>query len=375
MRKLLGFATIALLAAPVLGGQQQWQSEIGIQGGFVRVKPAGTSRNDHFDLFDVPGFALASTRPGYASLFVVIPWRRRLAVEPSFAVSQVQQTLNTTFADLGLRLDYAFTPKFYAAAGATLAAVSGSVKETQLGVLVAAGYRMHLTGTLRGRVEARVNLQGNSDRYRPRDSYAVLFGLSAVTGDGAGSGGTPRRAAPPKSAWRQAIGVAGGYSQMHGVRSGSTLDNLTVLAFPGFGSGLAASLTQQQALPPTLFAILPLGAKIALEPGFDLHRGQQAGPGNLTVASANFSARLDYAIHGGWYAAAGGNAHYVKFTGTPAYARPGATLAAGYRFDLGGSLRGRLELSEIMFAARNTQPRVRAINVTSLTIGLMVPLK
>src|SRR2546426_11073362 len=98
-------------------------------------------------------------------------------------------------------------------------------------------------------------------------------------------------------------------------------------------------------MPPTLFAISPMGKRLAVEPGFDLHRLQQAGPGSLTSTTSNIAARLDYAIHGGWDAAAGGDGQYVKITGTPAYARPGGVVAAGYRFSRSDPLGRRADLS------------------------------
>ena len=365
MKKLFVFALFGLLAAPALRAQQLWRSEIGIQGGFARVKPAGTGLNDRIDLFDLPGLDIAPARPSYTAVFAVIPWSPKLAIEPSFSVSQTQQTLNTTLADVGLRLDYALSPKLYGAAGLTLGHQSGTaLEETQLGALIAGGYRMHLTGSLRGRVEARINLMSKTDRYGPRDVYALLFGLSATSG-----GGTSRRAAagPARSLWRQVIGVSAGYSQIHGIRNNAAANNFTMLSFLGQGS--------RSLMPPTLFAIFPIGKRLAVEPGFDLHRLQQAGPGSLTSATSNIAARLDYAIHGGWYAAAGGDAQYVKITGTPAYARPGGVVAAGYRFGLSDELSGRIELSHTMFPARRTNPRFPAANVTGISLGLTVPLQ
>jgi len=77
-----------------------------------------------------------------------------------------------------------------------------------------------------------------------------------------------------------------------------------------------------------MFAILPIGNKIAIEPGVDVHRVQSSG---TTAFLGNLSARLDYALHGGWYAAAGGNLNYVKSTGTSAATRTGANVGLGYR--------------------------------------------
>src|SRR2546422_7120239 len=94
-----------------------------------------------------------------------------------------------------------------------------------------------------------------------------------------------------------------------------------------------------------------------LFPYTTLFRSHAHAAGGFTIAGANFAARLDYAIHGGWYGAVGGIASYEKFTGTPAFARPGATVAGGYRFRLPGEFGARVELSQVMYPARRTLPK------------------
>jgi hypothetical protein len=372
VRKLFAVLVLTALGTASLAAQRAWQSEVGIQGGFSRVKPAGTNQNDHVDLFDVPNFNVAPAIPSYPTVFAIIPWQNKLAFEPSFAVSQLQQTTGATLIDLGLRLDYALSPKFYAAAGVTASHINSSgTNQNQLGVTAGAGYRMRLTGSLRGRVEARATFHGKTDNLGPTNVYSLLFGLSASSG-----GGGTRRATPAaaRGSWRQVIGISGGYGQIHAVSGGAGGD-ITALAFPGYGGGFSAFGSGPIVFSPTMFLILPLGDKLALEPGLDFHRTQQAGPGNVTRASANISGRLNYALHGGWYAAVGVNAHYFKVTATPSFVRPGANVAAGYRFRLANELGGRVELSHIMFKERLTQPRTSAITVTSLMLGVTVALK
>ncbi len=47
------------------------------------------------------------------------------------------------------------------------------------------------------------------------------------------------------------------------------------------------------ATPPTLFVLLPIGRRLAIEPGLDMHRTQSRG---ITTFSGNLSLRVDYAV-------------------------------------------------------------------------------
>jgi len=194
-----------------------WQGEIGIQGGFSRMKPSGTSAKDYIDLFDVPGFSLSPLVPSYGALFAIIPWKDKIAIEPTLSFSQLSSGGTFTLAALGLRADYALTPKVYAAVGGTLGYVeTAGQHESQLGVQAALGYRLRLTSGINGRVEANWQSTKKSNLVNPANVYSVLFGISARH-----SGAAAPRAARSASAWDRVIGMQGGYSRIHVVGGGA----------------------------------------------------------------------------------------------------------------------------------------------------------
>ena len=365
----LGYA--ALMATSAQAQRGSWQGEIGIQGGFSRVKPSGTGAHDQIDLFDVPGFSLAPLVPSYGALFAIIPWKDKIAIEPTLSFSQLSSGGTFTLAALGLRADYALTPKVYAAVGGTLGYVETSGQhESQLGVQAALGYRLRLTSGINGRVEANWQSTKKSNLVNPFNVYSVLFGMSARH-----SGAAAPRAARSASAWDRVIGMQGGYSRVHLVGGGA---DITVLTFPGWGSGLAASpIGAVVAVAPTLYAIFPAGQKLAIEPGLDFHRSQAQG---TTIFSANVSARLDYAVSGGWYGAVGGNLLYTKatpgFFADPAKSSvsvPGVNVAWGYRFHLAGALGGRVEANYVIL--KQSADLSQATNTFGLMFGASMPLR
>ena len=361
------FALLAILTAAAVTAQAQrsWQTEFGIQGGFTRVVPAGTGGNPT-DVFSLPGFNLGNLVTSPAGLYVTIPWSQKLAVEGDLAASQFSAGVTVTVLSLGLRANYALTRAIYAAAGGTLGYNNGiGANETQLGVQAALGYRLGLTRTLNARLEGRTTFLGKAANAQARDMYSVLFGVSTVASR---ARSTARSAAPAaRRAWTPRLGVAGGYASVHVVGGGS----LTALAIPIYGGALGPVLASEVTLPPTIFAILPIGNKVALEPGLDVHRFQENGQTEFT---GNFSARLDYAVHGGWYGAVGGNLHYVKSTGIDAATRTGLNLGWGYRFPFVEALGGRLELNYTMFG-KNTKLGTAATNTVGLLFGATMPLK
>ena len=182
MRPLFAALALALLVATAAAAQRAWNPELGIQGGFARVKPAGTRASDQVDLVDLPGFGLAPGLPGYGTLFAVIPLRGKVAIEPAISMLQFSLggVIGGTGVHLGLRGDVAVTRGLYAAAGGTLGySESGGGHDEQLGLQAALGYRMHLSSRLNARVEALANTLRQTARLRPATVYAVLFGLSA----------------------------------------------------------------------------------------------------------------------------------------------------------------------------------------------------
>lgn len=172
--------------------------------------------------------------------------------------------------------------------------------------------------------------------------------------------------APPvaraQGPWQTAIGLSAGYTRAHLRGLGFVVD-FTALAAPGVGSAGIGS-------PPTLFAVFPVVGRFALEPGLDLHRSQSQG---TTAFSGNVSVRLNYAVAGGWYAAAGGTLIYTQQAGSDGVAQAGANVAWGYRFHLAGSFSGRVETNFTMLKEREGVPF--AINTFGLMVGAAVPLQ
>ena len=365
--RLVLLALVATLATSAQA-QKSWQTEFGIQGGFTRMVLAGTG-GDPTDAISIPGFSLGNALPSAAGLYVIIPWTQKLAVETDFAASQFSSGVTATFLTLGVRGDYALTRHLYGAVGGTLAynnATAVVASETQLGVQAALGYRYKLSGTLNGRVEARTTFFGKAENVGAVDAYSFLVGVSTVT-----SRRPARRsssAAASRRAWTPRLGIAGGYASVNVIGVGS----LTALSVPGYGSALGPVVGNSEVtLPPTIFAILPIGKKIAIEPALDVHRFQESGQ---TDFSGNLSVRLDYAVHGGWYGALGGNLHYVKSTGADAATRTGVNLGWGYRFPLVAALGGRVEANYTMFG-ENTDLGLAPTNTFGLMFGVTMALK
>lgn len=348
--------------------QNAWQAEIGIQGGFARVVLAGTGA-DPTNAIMVPGFSLGNTAAG---VYAIIPWSQKFAVETEIAASQF--SLGGGVASVigaGLRGDYAVTKQVYVAAGGTLAYNNGLGNETQLGVQGGLGYRFRLSRTLNGRVEGRTTFLGKADNASPTNVYSVLFGVSTATSGGQAAASASAR--PSTRAWRPQIGIAGGYADAHLIGLGS----VTSLSFPGYGGALGNALgglvsaLRAVTLPPTMFAIIPLGNKVALEPGLDIQRFEEGGQ---TDFSGNLSLRFDYAVHGGWYGALGGNLHYIKTSGVSAETRTGVNIGWGYRFPLVAGVSGRVETNYTWFR-EITDLGLPPTNVFGLMFGAAMPLK
>jgi len=364
------FAILALLAGLATSAQAQrsWQPEIGLQGGYTRIVSAG-SAGSPTDVFSLPGFNVGPAAPLPPAVYAIIPWKEKIAIEPELAFSQIFLGLGTqaTAVHFGLRGDYAVSRDFYAAAGGAMGYIHSSfLKETQLGLQAGLGYRRHLTGPLNFRLEARFAAWHKTKNVSPYDIYSGLIGISTSTRAPAARSG--RAAAAPRGAWSKRLGVSGGYGNIHSVGGGP---DVVALALPGYGGGFAGLGASGVNLPPTIFAIIPVGSKIAIEPGVDLHRAQAGGTTNF---NGNFAARFDYAVSGGWYAGLGGNLNYIKSTGTTAVTRTGLNLGWGYRFEFLGPLGGRVETNYTLWG-KKTSPSFPAQNVFAIMFGVTLPLK
>jgi len=368
------FVLVALLASVATQGQAQkaWQTEFGFQGGFTRLVDAG-SATDPTDAISFPGFNLGNALPSAAGLYAIIPWTNKLAVETDFAASQFSSGATITLLSVGARGDYALTKHAYAAAGGSLAYNNGIANETQLGLVGGLGYRFSLTSGLNARFEGRVSFFGKAENAGPVDVYSVLFGVSKVTGHGHSTRSAMAHATDGARRWTTHIGISGGYADVHLIGVGS----VTAMAVPGYGGALgnvfgsAAAQLRAITLPPTVFAVFPIGDKVALEPAVDIHRFQSGGQ---TDFSGNFSLRLDLAVYGGWYGALGGNLNYIKSTGVDAATRTGMNLGAGYRFPLTHDIGGRVEANYTMFPDNSTYG-LPPTNTFGLMFGLTLPVK
>jgi len=364
LRKLLAIAALVVLATPA-AAQRTWQPEIGIQGGFSSYKTAGTGGNAT-TFIELPGGTFLTTILTYAPVYAILPVGRRLALEPQFGGSQVNLGGSTfTVGRVGLRFDYAFGPGLYGAAGGVLnVAYTGSPGNKQVGLQLGVGYRTHLSGPLNGRVEANWVTTHASDLLGASNAYSVLLGVSSTLGGS--TAGRPARASAMK-AWSPVIGFVAGYGDAHAVGSGG---DVTGIFFPGVTNSFAVFGTAIPA-PPTLFAIIPLGGKWAIEPSFDVHH---VGSSGSSATSFEAGARFDYAVTDGWYAAAGGQLTNVNPSSGSSATLTGASVAWGYRFHLAGATGGRVEVNYLMTGKNNTVG-TPPINTLTVLFGLTMPLQ
>jgi hypothetical protein len=353
---------------------QSWQTAFGIQGGFTRLKQAGTGRNDAIDMFDVPGGQFLYGGLSYGSMYVILPVADKIALEPAFGASQVDltgQIINVMH--LGLRADYALTPNIYAAVGGELLYVGtsglGTSHSGPLGVSAAVGYRTTLTGRLDARIEARAAASGkfNSNLgLPPIDTYSLLFGVSNKIGGG--RMGT-RAGRSSDAMWTPSLGISGGYFDAHLVGGNDFIG----FSLPGLGSSLAEQISTPLPAQPTFFAIIPVGTRLAIEPGFNFNRAQALGSGFTTSTGAIVGVRLDLAVTHVWYAGIGPVANYFKTTGFKGAAQLGVTAAWGARFHVAGDLGGRVEASYSMMAKHRVLG-IPPVNVLALNAGITLGL-
>lgn len=363
-RSCLSLLLAATLASPAMA-QDQWQASLGIRGGFARVKPAGTGANDAADLFGLPSFSAGAAIPGNGAIFAIVPASPKMAIEPSLAFSQFTDATgggSLNLVTLGLRADYALSPKFYAAAGATYTYTYSGTGASQLGIQVAAGYRLKVSSALNGRIEANWTTYGKTDLLPPVNIYGLELGLLAPV-----SGAPARSRGGAARLWSPSFGIQAGYSQIHII----TVGDAALFTTPGFSGLLGVA---GLAAPANVYFVLPIGQRWALEPSFDFLRAQANGN---TQAGGHFAARLNYALDEHWYGAGGVNLIYIKVTGTDAVKSTGVSGAFGYRFPFMGAFTGRVEASYIAMGHNDDFAALAqgATNTFSTMFGLSVPLK
>lgn len=111
--------------------------------------------------------------------------------------------------------------------------------------------------------------------------------------------------------------------------------NISQIQFPSNGgvSGLGGGAA--------LYAVFPVGARVAIEPGLGYSDASLPGIGN--VVTMNAGARVLFSAWRGLYVGAGPIVSLLKADGEED-ARFGANVAAGYRFPVGGLVTARAEV-------------------------------
>jgi hypothetical protein len=89
-----------------------------------------------------------------------------------------------------------------------------------------------------------------------------------------------------------------------------------------------------------LYGVIPVSDRFAIEPSFGLNDISALG---TSITSLNAGARVLFSAFGPVYLAAGPSVSVFKIDGEES-ARWGGQVAAGYRFNVGGSVRARAEL-------------------------------
>lgn len=361
MRYACAILGLTVLCVEPATAQRLWEPEVGVQAGYSRQQFAGVNA-DALTFISVPSGNYVEALLGSSALFAVIPMGHRLAIEPQLTAMQANAALTT--ARIGLRLDYALNRQLYAAAGGVLNYLNPAPSgHDQVGLQLALGYRLHLTGELNGRLEANWTTTHDSKLLPAFNTYSLLAGFSASLKPSGQSRHVSSRA---DRRWSPELGITGGYTAAHRIGGGS----IGGIFLPG-GTGDMASFAVAYVSPPALFAVVPIGNRWAVEPSFDLHQFSQA---NQKITAVTVGARFDYAVHGGWYGAAGGQLAYVNPPVGSSGSLLGATLAWGYRFHLAGAIGARFETSYTM-SAKNDNLNAPPINTLGLLFGATIPLQ
>ena len=356
------FAAVATTSAAAQG----WTKQVGMQGGVLRLKPAGTHQRDYIDRWEIPNNG--STVP---DLFVVLPVTRRVALESGLAASHEKfkeasglvPASSASDVRLTARADILLTGAAYVAAGAMLRhhRVDGS-HSMQTGLLGAIGYHRPVGSSLNVRIEGQWLTQSKTDSIAPSNVYAIMFGVSRDLTSVRQPPGRSRAADGPFRPWRLQVGGLGGYVRNHfyGGIFGVYVDaRETVIQFPGTGA----------TTPPPLFVDLPLHGRLAVELGFAAERSQQSG---FTLFDSHVAPRLSFAVYRGIYAAVGGNLRYVQQTGEKGFAIAGAHVASGYRVPL-DAFEARVDVSYTVFKERTNFPFAQ--NSVAVRLGIAMALQ
>lgn len=366
MRKLL-LSVLALglvTSTQAVAQQRMWQPEIGIKAGWVHADFGDLDFSA--DMIDLPGvggvLAAGTAFVMPAPLYGIIPVGERMAIEPSFGFQNINGGASITALSLGARFNYAFTPNVYVGVGPTMYLVKVPGQEDTQGALQAAvGYRRPLGGSFNVLAEAFYETRENSEILDAVDLYGLRIGAGARLGGANSSSSSTSSTA----LWRPAIGMQGGWSLVS--ISGTT--DLTILSLP-FASQSVVGGTNVLPGASALFAIIPIGQKLAIEPSFDLHNFKPEG--SDAVTTYEIGGKLNYAFNKTLYVGAGADYTGISAEGIDDGSSLAVVIAAGARFPLAGPVQGRTELNYRMFDATDLYG---AGQVTAFAFGILVPVK
>ena len=158
MKRLVLILFVATAAHSSVAGQD-WTPQLGIQGGILRQKPAGTGQADQVDRWELP-----SSGTIQSSFYLIAPLSDRIGLESSLAASHTKfRETNGLFPGsssgdtrLTVRVDIALKSSIYVAAGGLLRRreVDGG-RSIQTGLLGAVGVQPRISTGLTARIEAQ----------------------------------------------------------------------------------------------------------------------------------------------------------------------------------------------------------------------------
>lgn len=159
--------------------------------------------------------------------------------------------------------------------------------------------------------------------------------------------------------WQPEIGLRATFMRLDDPNSDAYVDLIDV---PGVG-GLGAAAVN----PSTLYGIIPIGDRIAIQPTFGLYNFSYGFAfGGIVVTTVSAGVRVNVALSQDFYAAVGPNAYIVKASGQED--TQGALEGAlGYRGTVGAHFKSSVEL---FYERREESEQTMALNAYGLRVGM-----
>jgi hypothetical protein len=156
--------------------------------------------------------------------------------------------------------------------------------------------------------------------------------------------------------WQPEIGIRAGWTRFDLANSTTNID---IIDLPGVGGLLAGAAVN----PSSLYGIIPLSGRFAIQPGFSWYNATLVGS---VVTGMSAGARVNVALTSNFYAAAGINGYVVKIDGDED-AQAGFEGAVGYRRPMGSHFRTS---AEVFYEKRGKSEALAELNSYGVRIGL-----